>query len=221
VFALGKWDGFTNQITQSHLAHKQTEVLMTLHLQSLITCYYIYLDITFRMKELYAKEYAEFITVTCLDWKLVLSDARFKDIIVDSLNYLSKEKRIWLYAFVIMNNHFHLIWQMVNENKRDSVQRDFLKFTGQQILMKLKVEKPDLYEALRVNAKDRTYQVWQRNSLGIPLWTPEVFWQKIDYIHNNPVKAGLCKYPEDYKYSSARFYLTSEKEWKFLVHFEG
>jgi hypothetical protein len=39
------------------------------------------------MKELYAKEYAEFITVTCLDWKLVLSDARFKDIIVDSLNY--------------------------------------------------------------------------------------------------------------------------------------
>jgi hypothetical protein len=79
VFALGKWDGFTNQITQSHLANKQTEVLMTLHLQSLITCYYIYLDITFRMKELYAKEYAEFITVTCLDWKLVLSDARFKD----------------------------------------------------------------------------------------------------------------------------------------------
>jgi len=67
------------------------------------------------MKELYAKEYAEFITVTCLDWKLVLSDDRFKDIIVDSLNYLSKEKRIWLYAFVIMNNHFHLIWQMVNE----------------------------------------------------------------------------------------------------------
>ena len=57
-----------------------------------------------------------------------------------------------------------------------------------------------------VQAKDRKYQVWQRNSLGVPLQSSAVFNQKPEYIHDNPVKAGLCKYPEDYKYSSARFY---------------
>jgi hypothetical protein len=48
-----------------------------------------------------------------------------------------------------------------------------------------------------------------------------VFWQKLDYLHNNPVKAGLCKLPEDYKYSSARFYEKNEKDWVFLTHHEG
>lgn len=49
----------------------------------------------------------------------------------------------------------------------------------------------------------------------------EVLIQKLNYIHNNPVKAGLCKYPEEYKYSSARFYLCNEKDWDFLAHYKG
>jgi hypothetical protein len=65
---------------------------------------------------------------------------------------------------------------------------------------------------LIVNAKDRKHQVWECNSLNIPLWSPEVFWQKLDYIHNNPVKAGLCRLAEDYKYSSERFYERNEKD---------
>ena len=68
---------------------------------------------------------------------------------------------------------------------------------------------------LLVNAKDRKHQVWERNSLGVPLWSQEVFLQKLEYIHNNPVRAGLCRYPEDYKYSSARFYEKNERDWDF------
>lgn len=43
--------------------------------------------------------------------------------------------------------------------------------------------------------------------------------QKINYIHDNPVKAGLCKLPEEYKYSSASFYETGIKNWNFLTHY--
>jgi hypothetical protein len=57
-------------------------------------------------------------------------------------------------------------------------------------------------EALLVEAKDRKYQVWERNSLSIALWSGKVFAQKLEYIHNNPVKAGLCACAEDYKYSA-------------------
>ena len=167
-----------------------------------------------------AKEHPEFLTVTCLEWTHVLKEDRFKDIVIDSLRFLCKEERIQVFGFVIMSNHFHLIWQMMGDHKRKDVQRDFLKFTGQQILKILRNENSDLQDKLLVQAKDRKYQVWERNSLGIPLWSHEVFWQKLEYIHYNPVKAGLCEYPEDYKYSSARFYLKNEKDWDFLVHNE-
>ncbi|MCA6400621.1 MAG: transposase, partial [Cytophagales bacterium] len=141
-----------------------------------------------------SKEHAEFLTVTCLEWKNVLAEDRYKDIITDSLTYLAKSNRVYVYAFVIMSNHFHLIWQMVGEHRRANVQRDFLKYISQQILKVMNREKSELLGELLVNAKDRKYQVWERNSLSVPLWTPKVFEQKLDYIHNNPVQAGLCKF---------------------------
>jgi hypothetical protein len=45
-----------------------------------------------------------------------------------------------------------------------------------------------------------------------------VYQQKLEYIHNNPVKAGLCLLPEEYKYSSAKFYELNENDWIFLTH---
>jgi putative transposase len=45
--------------------------------------------------------------------------------------------------------------------------------------------------------------------------------RELEYIHNNPVKAGLCELPEEYKYSSAEFYLLNEKRWSFLSHYNG
>ncbi|MEQ9412582.1 MAG: transposase, partial [Cyclobacteriaceae bacterium] len=152
----------------------------------------------------YSKQHPEFLTVTCLEWRHVLKEDRFKNIIIESLTYLTRQKRISVYGFVIMSNHFHLIWQMIGDHKREDVQRDFLKYTGQQILKELRNSNSALLNELLVNAKDRKHQVWERNSIGVPLWSSHVFDQKLEYIHNNPVKAGLCEYPEDYHYSSSK-----------------
>jgi putative transposase len=168
-----------------------------------------------------AKQHAEFITVTCLDWKHVLHEDRFKNIIIDSLKFLEQSKRVTIYAFVIMSNHFHLIWQILGEHKREDVQRDFLKFTSQQILKILRNEKSSLLDALLVQSKDRKYQLWERNPLSIPLWSGQVIDQKLEYIHYNPVKAGMCKFPCEYFYSSASFYYNLEKHWGFLTHCDG
>ena len=154
------------------------------------------------MKEenIFSKEHPEFLTVTCLEWKHLLVEDKYKDIVTESLTYLAIAKRIYVYGFVIMPNHFHVIWQMVGDNKKSEVQRDFLKYTGQRILKKLGMSNPVLAKELIVNAKDRKHQVWERNSLGIPLWTPKVFEQKLDYI---------------------RFYEKNENDWVFLTHHEG
>ena len=170
---------------------------------------------------IYSKEHPEFITITCLEWKPLLEEDRFKDIITNSLDFLTTQKRILVYGFVIMSNHFHLIWQMLSDHLREEVQRDFLKYTAQQILKLLRNENSSMTQDVLVNAKDRKRQVWERNSLSIPVWSASVFNEKLEYIHYNPVKAGLCQYPEDYKYSSARFYELNEKNWQFLTHHEG
>jgi len=166
------------------------------------------------------KQYPEFLTVTAHDWLPLLSREVDKQLIIDSLRFLVSVQRIKVTAFVLMGTHFHLIWQVLGDHKREDVQRDFLRYAAQQILKRLRNEKSELLPKLLVNTKDRKYQVWQRNSLSIELRSAKVFSQKLEYIHNNPVKAGLCILPEDYRYSSARFYELNINDWDFLTHYE-
>ena len=166
------------------------------------------------------KQPAAFVTVTCLNWIPVLQADRLKEVVIDSLRFLVQEKRIRVDAFAIMPNHFHLIWQMLGDHLQHDVQRDFLRFTGQQILKHLRNENSPLLQRLRVDAKDRKHQVWERNSLVVHLWSREVFNQKLEYIHDNPVKAGLCNLPEEYKYSSAQYYEENVRTWSFLTHYD-
>ncbi len=162
----------------------------------------------------------QFFTATILEWKHLLKDDVFKDIIIKSLQFLKKEKSIVVYAFVIMPNHIHLIWQIQDGFKRENIQMRFLKFTAQQMKFRLADTADIRLNNFLVNDKDRQYQFWERNSLSIDLWTSAVFDQKLDYIHNNPLqdKWKLADLSENYKYSSANFYATGYDEFELLTH---
>ena len=168
----------------------------------------------------YKTNHAQFFTATILEWKYLLKPDKYKDIIIESLYFLVKEKRVEINAFVIMQNHIHLIWQMLGVHKRENVQRDFLKFTAQNIKGDLIINHTEVLSKFEVNAKDRKYQFWERNPLSIDLFTDVVFIQKLDYIHFNPVRAGYCKIPEEYWYSSARFYELNIDDFGFLTHYQ-
>jgi putative transposase len=75
-----------------------------------------------------------------------------------------------------------------------------------------------MFRETRTKTEDRTYQFWKRNSLSIELRSTTIFNQKLEYIHNNPVKAGLCINPEDYYYSPAKFYATGIDDFGMLTH---
>ena len=140
--------------------------------------------------------------------------------VVHSLQFLVEDKRIKLYAFVIMDNHIHLIWQMQQARiKAESVQRDFLKYTAQQIKKDLIKNHPAVLAHFKVNVKDRAYQFWERNALSVELRTGKVFQQKLEYIHYNPVRAGTCSLPEEYKYSTAKLYETNIDNWRFVTRY--
>ncbi len=167
------------------------------------------------------EHHPQFFTATILEWKHLLSDDTYKEIIAGSLRFLVKEQRVIVNNFVIMNNHIHLIWQAINGFTPQQVQHSFLKFTAQQIKFDLQKNNLALLETFRVNATDRAYQIWERSPLSIDLFSDKVYFQKADYIHSNPVEAGLCKQPEDYYYSSARFYETLMDDFGFLTHWRG
>jgi putative transposase len=163
-------------------------------------------------------EYPQFFTASIKGRYKLLNHDKYKDIIISSLRFLVEDKRIKLYAFAIMSDHIHLIWQMQPLIHPQHVQRDFLKYTAQQIKLDLQKNNPGALSHFEADANDRTYQFWKRRSLSIELRTDKVYQQKLDYIHWNPVKAGICKLPEEYSYSSALFYHTGIDNWGFLTH---
>ena len=167
----------------------------------------------------YATSWPSFYTATINSWKPLLHDDRYKDVIIASLQFLVNTGRIRLNAFVIMSNHIHVIWQALDDYELESVQTSFKKFASLQFLQLLKNE--EKLQDYKVNAADRKHHFWKRNSLMIELFTPKVFRQKLDYIHQNPVAAGLCNNAEEYTYSSASFYEVGEDCFNMLEHYAG
>ncbi len=163
----------------------------------------------------------QFFTATIQKWKPLLKDDEYKDIITQGLKFLVNENRIDLSAFVVMSNHVHLIWQPLQHYTLTQIQSSFMTYTAKAIKRKLALENPDLLEQLRVNKYDRTYQVWKREPLSIELFTEKAFLQKLEYIHQNPVTAGLVNFAEEYKYSSAQFYLIGVDEFNMITHYTG
>ena len=165
-----------------------------------------------------SEHYVRFFTATILEWKPLLRQDKYKLLILDSLRFLVQQGRVKVYGFTIMINHIHLIWHIQPGYKREDVQRDFLKYTAQQILADLQKNHPAVLPHFLVNASDRKYQIWERNPLSIDLWSRETFQQKLTYMHHNPVRAGICRWPEEYRWSSALFYHTGEDNFGWLTH---
>lgn len=108
-----------------------------------------------------------------------------------------EDKRIWLYGFVIMPNHIHLVWRKQDAWINKSTEQIFLKFTAQQIKFRLLKSASAELEQYRSTQNDRLYHFWERRPYKATLYNRKVASQKIDYIHYNPVKAGLCVSPEE------------------------
>ena len=151
----------------------------------------------------------------------MLQPDKYKQLITDSMAYLVMEEKVWIYAFVIMPNHFHWIWQMRGEAELSHTQLRLLKFVAQKIKFDLCDHHPAVLEKFKVQRKDRAYQFFKEKPLSIPLYTDAVVWQKMEYLHRNPIqdKWRLTAHPEDYHWSSAAFYAHKDRRWAFLTHF--
>ena len=157
-----------------------------------------------------------FWTATIHKWIPLLDVTKSKQIVVDSLKYLSDKHLITIYGFVIMPNHIHLIWRQNNLNGKETPKGSFLKHTAHLFLKELKAN--GNLKHYEVNQANKNHEIWQRDSLGVEIYSREVAKQKLDYIHFNPVtgKWKLSKDDLDYHFSSARYYETGIDDFGFL-----
>jgi putative transposase len=157
-----------------------------------------------------------YLTAVCYDFKMLLAEEKHKLIVINSLKYLVDEGEIVIYGYVIMANHIHLIWHSIGNKTNELLQRSLLKFTADKFKKELKKTNEQFLAEFLVNKKDRNYQFWKRDSMQIDLYSEKFFRQKLEYIHMNPVRAGLCTLPDDYLYSSAAFYETGIDRWGLM-----
>jgi|SRR5690554_221344 len=158
-----------------------------------------------------------FITATVVDWIDVFTRQQYKDIIISSLDYSINNKGLVVFAYVVMSNHVHLIVQAKDNNLSDLI-RDFKKFTATTIVKEIKESNDGRFDwmldrfekATESHSRNKNFQFWQYGNHPKEVFSEKFLWSKIDYIHLNPVRAGIVKQVEDYIYSSASNYIKDE-----------
>ena len=151
-----------------------------------------------------------FATLQVVEWVDIFTRKKYRDIIVENLSYCQKHKGLEIYGWVIMSNHVHLLARS-EKGELSNIFRDFKSYTSKKIIEEIK----DLSESRREwilkifqsatfkHQRNSEYQFWTHENHAELIYSNKFIEQKLEYIHNNPVRAGIVEKPEDYKYSSA------------------
>jgi len=155
-----------------------------------------------------------FVTYTVINWMNVFTSDIYRNVLLDSWKYCIKNKGLKIHAWCIMTNHVHMIISSDGE-ELSNIMRDMKSFTS-TTLKRVIAGNPQesnktrmlkiMKEAGTKNSNNNGFQFWQQHNHPILLDTNYILDQKLDYIHNNPVKKGFVDEPENYLYSSARDY---------------
>ena len=152
-----------------------------------------------------------FITMTIVRWLPLLSLPEFSSIVLESLRHCTIHKGLTIFGYCLMPSHLHLIVQS-EKVTLGSVIRDFKKYTAVKIaqVCKCDPDKSGYLEVFRQEAasieRNTNLKIWQDGYHPEIIFSNDFFFQKLNYIHQNPVVAGFVSNPEDYYFSSARNY---------------
>lgn len=156
-----------------------------------------------------------YVTFTVVEWLPVFIDEAACRIITDSLNFCIQQKCLRVNTYVIMPTHLHatLFDAEFDAGRLKHTLDDMRKFTGRQLLDHSVRHLPKCFteEFQKHAGEDRQRRFWQptRHPIGI---TSEGFWkQKVDYLHYNPCRKGLVFQPEEWRFSSASYWMMGKE----------
>ena len=157
-----------------------------------------------------------FLTLTLVEWVDLFTREKYRQIIIDSLKFSIREKGLVLHAYVIMSNHVHLIASVKCDNlDLSNIIRDLKRFTAKEIYNLLKEDKSEsrrewLMQTFdkqgELSSSNKNFKIWRHENHPVILDRNSIVDERVKYVHENPVIAGICYRAEDYVYSSASQY---------------
>jgi len=167
---------------------------------------------------------ARFLTFSCFQRRPFLSKDRSRRWFIDALIRSRQTHGFHLWAYVIMPEHVHLLlWPGDAPLKMSDPLYTLKKSVTNRALNWVLAHSPDFLPQMedRGPKGSVTHRFWQRGGgYDENLFSPDKIWQKIDYIHENPVRRGLCESPTDWAWSSARAYENGVSE-PIAIDFES
>jgi putative transposase len=156
-----------------------------------------------------------FVTTSTIHHTSVFGLSReYYRILAESLTFVINEHRAKLFGYVFMPSHIHLIVAMPEGESISDLMRDFKKYTSTKVRQQLEKEgRQSELKRLRVNAlgkKNQVFKLWMDRFDDLVIDQEETMITKLEYIHNNPVKAGLVEEAEEWEFSSARNYSSGD-----------
>jgi REP element-mobilizing transposase RayT len=152
--------------------------------------------------KIYNQSAVYYLTLQVVSWLDIFTRQAYRDVIIDSLDYCRVNKGLTIHAYVIMSNHIHLIVSAKNANLSD-VLRDFKRHTSKRIINLIQQEPESrkdwllfhMQQAASVHKRNENFQLWTHENHALELESNGFIEQKLDYIHQNPVRAGLTDFP--------------------------
>ncbi|MBN2815694.1 MAG: transposase [Campylobacterales bacterium] len=158
--------------------------------------------------KIYEPTYPHFITCTLLNWIPLFTNQESVEIILSSLQHLQKSDNMKIYSYVILENHLHLI---ASSDYIHKTMQKFKSFTAKELLKLLQqrnittiLEQLAFYK--KAHKTQTEYQVWQEGIHAKLISSEGMMIEKINYMHNNPIKRGYVDEASHWRHSSARDY---------------
>jgi len=167
--------------------------------------------------------HAFFVTFSCYRRLSLLGRDRCKRIVLGSLDALSREHRVGVVGFCIMPNHVHALLRPETAGLLSTFVQQWKRLTSGAIQEFLHLGQPDDYSPFGKYVRDSSgaIHVWQPKYYPFNVFTLKKALEKLEYMHNNPVKAGLVKDPSDWPWSSAGYFLKGKPCPVRLVPMDG
>jgi REP element-mobilizing transposase RayT len=158
-------------------------------------------------------QYLYFLTSTVVSRLPLFLTQDYFSILADSFRYCCANKGLVIHAYVIMPNHFHMIASSQPRSALPGIIRDLKRYTSRELSSFIEEEEPNYRQHALQNAAMQTdrgnnYMVWQEGYHPVAIYSQSFFRQKLDYLHDNPVRKGFVRKPEDWRFSSAGEYLS-------------
>lgn len=158
-----------------------------------------------------------FMTFTVVGWVDLFSRKIYRDLFIKNMQYCREHKDLSVGAFVIMTNHVHVIWQSKSGKLSDTI-RDFKSFSTKEYIQTIERVNESREEWLmhmfrfyaKATNRNKEFKIWISGSHPEEITSHDFLMTKLNYIHENPVRAGWVDIPEHYLYSSASNYITGK-----------